>query len=338
MCSSDLRIIDSAAAGTRFSKALAVNLRSLDILAPSGISERLIAAGQKIRRMILHEGGDRLATLHLDRIDHPHPFILSLPQNETERLLAEGLAELGVVVERQCALVGFKQTDGRVIATLDRGGALEDHTADYLIGADGAHSKVRASLGVGYPGAAHDHHWSLADVTLDWPYGDDEMSMFMAASGTVLLVIPYGERRFRIVAATPGVLSQLPFGRVLGDVIWQSDFTTSHRLVDHYGAGRVFLCGDAAHIHSPAGGRGMNLGIEDAAVLADRICHGGLETYSADRRPIGRSIIRQTDAMLSIMASRNPLARRVRNMVIRYLLPWEPMQSRLRTRIMGLAD
>ena len=201
----ELRIIDSAATGTRFSKALAVNLRSLDILAPSGISDKLIAAGQKIRRMILHEGRDRLATLHLDRIDRPHPFILSLPQNETERLLAEGLAELGVVV-------------------------------------------------------------------------------------------------------------------------------------DHYGAGRVFLCGDAAHIHSPTGGRGVNLGIEDATVLADRIRHGGLETYSADRRPIGASIIRQTDAMLSIMASRNPLARRVRNMAIRYLLPWEPMQSRLRSRIMGLAD
>ena len=332
-----VRIVDRAEAATPFSRALAINIRTLDLLAASGLSDKLIAAGQKIHRMILHAGDRRLAVLHLDRLVHRFNFILSLPQSWTERLLAEDLAALGVRVERGTALVGFTQSDHGVNATLDGGGGAVTARADYLVGADGAHSRVREVLGLEYPGAAHHHRWSLADVRLDWPYADDTVSLFMNPDGAVLLVIPMGDRRFRAVATVPDVLSRLPFGRPAGAPIWQAEFTTSHRIVERYRAGRVYLCGDAAHIHSPAGGRGMNLGIEDATVLADRIRGGGLETYSADRRRIGQSIIRQTDALLAAAARRDPLGRALRDLAIRLLLPLEPVQRRIRQRLMGLA-
>ncbi len=333
-----VRIIDRNDAATPFSKALAINVRTLEVLEPSGLSAKLIAAGQKIHRMNLHEGSKKLAVLHLDRLPHRYNFILSLPQSETERLLAEGLEALGVQVERKTALVDFEQSSEGVTATLSWNGGKEAARVDYLVGADGAPSNVREILGIEYPGAAHAHHWSLADVYLDWPYPDNEVSLFMHPDGKVVLVIPMGNGFFRAVATVPGVLSHLPFGRVQGEVIWRSDFTTSHHIVENYGSNRVFLCGDAAHIHSPAGGRGMNLGIEEATVLADRICKGGLETYSADRRPVGQSIIRQTDALLTTAARRDPLGRALRNFVIRFLLPLEPVQRRVRWRMMGLAD
>ncbi len=342
-----VRIIDSNEAPTPFSKALGINSRTLDILEPSGLSAKLIAAGQKIRRMNLHEGSRRLAAIHLDRLEHRYNFLLILPQSETERLLAEDLTELGVEVERGVTLTGFTQSDGGVTATVERGGEAETLEAGYLVGADGAHSQVRKTLGAGFPGAAHEHQWSLADVHLDdWPYGDDEAAIFMHRDGMTMLVIPLGRpvgqpmgpRLFRAIATVPDVLSHLPFGRVRGAPVWQSDFATSHRIVESYGSGRVFLCGDAAHIHSPAGGRGMNLGIEDATVLADRICTGGLETYSDDRRIVGRSIVAQTDAILATAGRRDPLGRALRNLAIRFLLPLEPVQRRLRWRLAGLAD
>jgi len=333
-----VRIIDRNAARTELSKALAVNVRTLEHLERCGLSERLIAAGQRINRMRLFRGTEHLASIHLDRLPHRHNYLISLPQSETERILEEDLASLGISVERETPLTAFEADGETVRATLaPAAGEPTTVAADYLIGADGAHSTVRKALGVGFPGGRHEFKWNLADVEIDGPYGDDEVTMHLHPAHA-MLVIPMGRRRFRIVTTVPDALSRLPMGRIVGAPGWQTDFASSHRIVDSYGAGRVFLAGDAAHLHSPAGGRGMNLGIEDATVLADRIVDGGLETYSDDRRRVGQSIVAQTDRMLAMATLRHPLGRAVRDLVLRHLIPTEAVQRRLRPRLMGIAD
>ncbi|WPZ34583.1 FAD-dependent monooxygenase [Thalassobaculum sp. OXR-137] len=334
----EVRIVDRNGARTILSKALAINVRTLEHLEASGLSDRLIEAGQRIHRMRFFGDGIPLATIDLSRLPHRYNYLVCLPQSETERILEEDLNALGGRVERETELTGFQQEGERVAATLSGpGGWEETATVDYLVGADGAHSVVRKGLGVGFPGSRHDLTWNLADVELDGPYGDDEATMHLQPEHA-MLILPLGRRRFRIVTTVPDALNRLPVGRVVGAPSWTTDFTTSHRIVDSYGSGRVFLAGDAAHIHSPAGGRGMNLGIEDATVLANRIVGGGLETYSRDRRKVGLSVIGQTERMLAMVTLRSPLARALRDLALRTLLPLEPVQARLRPRLMGVAD
>lgn len=334
----EVRIIDRNAARTTLSKALAINVRTLEHLEGSGLSDRLIEAGQRINRMRFFSGADPLATIELGRLPHRYNYLVSLPQSETERILEEDLIGLGGRVERETELAAFRQAGDTVAATLiGPEGPEESATADYLVGADGAHSTVRKGLGVGFPGGRHDLRWNLADVEIDGPYRDDEVVMHLQPEHA-MLVLPLGRRRFRIVTTVPDALDRLPMGRVVGEPAWTADFTTSHRIVDTYGAGRVFLAGDAAHLHSPAGGRGMNLGIEDATVLANRIVGGGLESYSLDRRRVGLSVITQTERMLTMVTLRNPIVRALRNTALRCLIPMEPVQARLRPMLMGLAD
>lgn len=334
----EVRIIDRNAARTTLSKALAINVRTLEHLEASGLSDRLIDAGQRINRMRFFTGASPLATIDLGRLPHRYNYLVCLPQSETERILEEDLIALGGRVERETELTAFRQEGDSVSAALlGSGGWEETETADYLVGADGAHSAVRKGLGVGFPGRKHDLSWNLADVEIDGPYADDEAVMHLQPAHA-MLVLPLGRRWFRIVTTVPNALEHLPLGRVVGTPGWVADFTTSHRIVDSYGSGRVFLAGDAAHLHSPAGGRGMNLGIEDATVLANRIVGGGLDTYSRDRHRIGRSVIAQTERMLAMVTLRNPLARALRDAALRTLVPLEPVQARLRPRLMGLAD
>ena len=333
-----VRVIDRNAARTTLSKALAINVRTLEHLEAAGLSDRLIDAGQRISRMRFFNGAEPLATIDLGRLPHRYNYLICLPQSETERILEEDLNALGGRVERETELTAFREEDDGVsVALLGPGGWEETASTGFLVGADGAHSAVRKGLGVGFPGRKHDLNWNLADVEIDGPYADDEAVMHLQPEHA-MLVLPLGRRRFRIVTTVPDALDRLPMGRVVGTPGWVADFTTSHRIVDSYGAGRVFLAGDAAHLHSPAGGRGMNLGIEDATVLANRIVGGGLETYSRDRRRVGLSVIAQTERMLSMVTLRNPLARALRDVALRTLVPLEPVQARLRPRLMGLAD
>lgn len=333
-----VRIIDRNPARTTLSKALAINVRTLEHLEASGLSDRLIEAGQRINRMRFFRGADPLAEIDLSRLHHRFNYLVCLPQSETERIFEDELNAQGGRVERETELTGFHREGETVTAALTGpGGWAETATVDYLVGADGAHSAVRKGLGVGFPGGRHDLRWNLADVQIDGPYRDDEAVMHLQPAHA-MLVLPLGRRWFRIVTTVPDALNRLPLGRVVGQPAWNTDFTTSHRIVDSYGAGRVFLVGDAAHLHSPAGGRGMNLGIEDATVLANRIVGGGLETYSRDRRKVGLSVIAQTERMLTMVTLSNPLAQALRNLALRCLVPLEPVQARLRPRLMGLAD
>ena len=281
-------------------------------------------------------GNDILVQVDFSRLPDPYNFMLSLPQSDTELILEETLLDRGVAVQRETELLEFTQDDDGIEARLSDGGTNLDLSADYIVGCDGAHSTVRKLLGLDFSGERYPEAWSLADVRMEWPFGHGEGNLFMGIGGGVLFVISLPGARYRVIANAPDALSLLPAGSHVSEVLWQTDFMVSLRQVDSYGQGRVFLAGDAAHIHTPAGGRSMNLGIEDASVLAERMVAGALESYSRDRHKAGHQVVRESDLQFRAANIRNPLLKGLRNAVMRNVLSRECVQSGFRLRMAGL--
>lgn len=331
-----VRIIDKSSVRTDLSKAVAINARTLGLLEPSGITPRLLAAGIRIDGINLRDEDRILTRIRFSKLPAPYNFMLSLPQSETERILEDALAERGIRIERETVLTDFTQDGNGIEANLLQDGIEIQHRADYVAGCDGAHSTVRKVLGIGFEGERYPETWSLADLHMDWPYGHGEGNLFMRSDKRLLFVISMPNGRYRAIANAPDVLSLLPKGSHIHDIHWQTEFVVSLRQVNCYGRNRAYLAGDAAHIHSPAGGRGMNLGIEDVSVLARRIDEGGLEGYSRDRHKAGRKVLRESDMMFRMSKVGNPVLRAIRNGLIRNILGSETLQSSFRLRMAGL--
>jgi 2-polyprenyl-6-methoxyphenol hydroxylase-like FAD-dependent oxidoreductase len=302
-----VRIIDVAEAPTTTSKALAVNPRTLELLELTGVTARILEDGQPIRGVRIAHDGRIIAgfTPRWDRIAPGRPMTI-LPQARTEGLLAEALATLGVRPERGIGLATLSQTADGVTARLTNGEVLE---APILLGADGAHSATRHALGLGFPGDGSDTPWHLMDVDIDGAPPDEARVDFQRSGPIVAL--PFRGRTFRLIGFGAELLPRLPAGWTAGEVRWRSEFRVSHRMVERMSVGRVCLAGDAAHIHSPIGGRGMNLGIEDAYVFAacavDAL--GGrverLADYDRLRRPVDGSWVASSRKLTGFVESQS---------------------------------
>jgi len=345
------RIIDKKEGPTNLSKAAGVNARSLELLTPSGAAERLIEAGLIVREGNLHYEDKRLAKLHFDNIPHKYNFLLTIPQSETERVLLGWLRERGVEVEWQRELISFENSGTGVrvklgTATGDETPATEDETAEaeYVVASDGPHSTIRHGLKREFIGRPYTDDWSLADVIMDWPYPENEIELFMHESGQLLFVAPFGDKRYRLISNTGKVKDLLPPGSTIRETLWESDFHVQLRQVDNYQEGRCYLAGDAAHVHSPAGGRGMNLGMEDATMLARKLAidgtearHQALATYNEERHPAGEAVLDQSDRMFKIASEKDWLKRTVRNLAMPLLLASDDVQARILREMAGLA-
>jgi 2-polyprenyl-6-methoxyphenol hydroxylase-like FAD-dependent oxidoreductase len=333
----DVRIVDQNPTRSEHSKAIGVNARTLELLEPSGVTERLLAAGLRLRRFNFRSAERLLATVDLGRVRHRYNFMLALLQAATERTLEQRLAEHGVPVEWSTKLTGLEAAADRVRATLIADGGERTVEARYLIGADGAHSAVRHALGLPFRGTTDPSPWLLADVRMDWAFGTGELNLF-ARPAAVLGVIPIEPGLFRLVSNGPEPRDMLPVGARVHEEVWRSAFRISYRQVDRYQVGRVFLAGDAAHVHSPVGARGMNLGIQDGTVLARKIAQGGLKSYSAERHPVGARVIRQTRALTRLVTARHPLARWARDQLFAHVIgPLPQVQRALARQVLGLA-
>ncbi len=331
-----VRIIDQNPGRSQHSKAIGVNPRTLELLEAAGVTERLLAAGRRIRKANLWRADRLLATVDLTRLEHRYDFMLALAQSETERLLEESLAERGVRVERQSELLAFADAADQVRAQVRCNGSEQEIEAEHLIGADGAHSTARHTLGLEFRGATYPFPWQVIDVRMSGPLAEDEVHLQLGGSA-LLFMISAAAGTFRLASDGDDALRLLPEGGVVHEVLWRSSFRVSYRQVDRYQEGRVFLAGDAAHIHSPVGGRGMNLGIEDATILARKMIEGGLETYTAERHPVGARVIRQTHALTRLVTTRAPWARWLRDHLLPLALGLEPAQRQFRRRLAGLS-
>ena len=356
------RIVDQEEATlARQSRALAIQARTLEIFERLGIAEEVVSQGNKLRAINSYSEEHRLARVTLGELESTFPFLLILPQSKTEAILDERLRRFGVSVERGTRLAGLTQDEDGVSATLERAdGSVEEVRTSWLVGCDGAHSAVRHSLGLGFEGSSDPELWALADAELRTSLPDDELHVFFGEG--VLFMAPIGEGLWRVGGnllgerrspdqePPPEEVQALIDARasekgVLGEPQWLSYFHFHSRLASSFREGRVFLAGDAAHIHSPAGGQGMNTGIQDAHNLAWKLAlvNAGatraalLESYDAERRPVARQVVRATDGLTRSLTLRNPAARMVRNLTLPRLTTLEPVRKRIRGNLSQLS-
>jgi 2-polyprenyl-6-methoxyphenol hydroxylase-like FAD-dependent oxidoreductase len=350
-----VRVLDKNAHQAQESRAFAVHARSLELLHVLGLADAFLDRGVIATGAQVFVEGRPVAEIDIadiGRTDTPYPFVLMLPQWEIEAILAEDLRRQGVEVEHQVEVVDVRPSEHDVVvrATCADGGRLEV-TAAYAIGADGAHSVVRRCLGLRFEGAPYPQGFLLADCRVEWGLDHDRLKLFVGDRnlavfmplrgrevGRIIAIRPYEEGAstepagvapvtLDEVAAAFSAVAKVPV--TLSEPRWVTRYRLHHRGVDRYGTGRVFVAGDAAHIHSPAGGQGMNTGLQDAANLAWKlalVCAGRaprelLDTYHAERWPVGRKILERTDRIFAAMSSQQAWAARLRNFVLPFVAP-----------------
>ncbi|RPA20115.1 FAD-dependent monooxygenase [Gordonia sp. OPL2] len=333
-----VRIVDPLEEPPQYAKAVGVQPRTLEVFEGMGVLREILDAGVEMRGQIIFVNEAEVGRIDLEvPADIPFRFHC-IPQYETERVLRERLTELDTQIERGTRLVGFEQDDDGVTVTLEGPAGTETVGVGYVVGADGAHSTVRKTLGLTFEGAAFEEQYMLGDVVVDWsqPRGYSIRSMHQSDGATddLLVCIPLpGNGRYRMSMLVPEQLAVAPSSpgdgiahgfegarapqladiqavvdrlapepATVSDLRWSSVFRISHRIVDAYSRGRVFVAGDAAHIHPPTGAQGMNTGIQDAHNLAWKIAlavegvaaDGLLASYDAERRPVGEDVVGRT--------------------------------------------
>lgn len=369
-CNINVRILDKGDQQAHESRAFALHARSLELLLSIGLADKFLEAGTITPGAQIFVNGHKAAEMNIDDIgatDSPYSFILMIPQSEIEKILVAELEKYNVKVEHNKEVINFKQDDHRVVATaVNKQGQTEIINAAYLIGADGAHSIIRKALNLPFEGAAYPQNFMLADCRIDWPLDYEFLKVFMrgralgiffpikgAALGRVVTIAPHTEQNDSAAAKLATTAEPLTLAEVeksfqeatglpvtLSNAIWTTRYRIHHRGVNKYSEGRVFVAGDAAHIHSPVGGQGMNTGLQDAANLAWKLAlaikgHGSqelLQTYNAERWPIGQKLLHFTDKLFEGVASQSRVSALFRNVFFPLLMKIVTKNRRCKTR------
>ena len=353
------RILDKAAAPGMSSRAMGVQARTLEVFDNMGIIEEVLSRGvtgvgvkaYERETLVMHLNFHFLAS---DAI--PYPYGVMLPQNVTEELLIELLHREGGAVERLKEVTELRQEAEKVVVTVHN---LQDDTAfelrvRWLIGCDGAHSRVRKAVGLAFEGSTYDEEFLIGDASLDWKRSPQDVYVWMHRDGQ-FGVFPLPHNKWRLLATIPTtndkaapqasveLLQRLMQERTgdstttISHPIWLSNFKINRRMVSSYRKERVFLAGDAAHVHSPFGGQGMNTGIQDACNLAWKLAlvvrgkaaDALLDTYQQERLPIARKVLSATDQHTRIFFARTVIFRLLRDYVVIPLLNQAFVQRRL---------
>jgi len=342
-----VRIIDRTAEPGTTSRALAVQARTLEFYAQLGIADTIVAAGVVVDNVNLWTNGVRRARVPIRRIGEgmtPYPFPLVLPQDVHERILIDELRKLRVQVERRTSLVRFEQDDRGVRATIaGPDGSTTQLSVPYLAGCDGASSTVREQLKIGFPGGTYSGVFYVADVQASGPAIDRGLHLDIEDADFAIVFPLKPDGHVRLVGTVrelPAGQRDLTFEDVKGTAIehlqlrvesvqWFSTYHVHHRVADRFRGERAFLLGDAAHIHSPVGGQGMNTGIGDAVNLAWKLAavlNGDaketlLDTYEPERIAFARRLVATTDRAFTVVTRSGQLARLVRTTVVPRVAP-----------------
>nr|WP_323779775.1 NAD(P)/FAD-dependent oxidoreductase [Amylibacter sp.] len=299
-------VIEKSATPSNLSRAVGVLPRSIAIFERAGVADQILQQAIAVERVIFHNQANSAVDLRLDDLPEKNHRLFALAQDQTEAVLRNRFHQLGGTVQFGCKLTQITQTEAAVNASINNA----PHSYDYVIGCDGTRSAVRSGLGIAFNGIDLPEEWSIADVdATDWP-NPNCFQGFLLEQGKVAIVVPLAANRFRVIANQADALAALPVPMIVTTLHREATFTISVRQVTHYQQGRVFLAGDAAHCHSPVGGRGMNLGIADAADLAGRFVAGGLEGYHAARQAEGKAVLTLSERGRRIATSQNLLLRR----------------------------
>ncbi len=334
-------LIDKLAEGQNTSRAAVIHAHTLEVLEQIGVSQRLASEGIRLTKFSLRDRDDVLLRLSFDRLPSRFAHLLMIPQDVTERVLAANLSAHGLPVRRGWTLDHLVETAAGVEAAVTTPSGPRTIRARYVVGADGMHSLVRRTAGIEFPGGSYEESFVLADVEMAWAHGRDEVMLFFSPAGLVV-VAPLPRGVFRIVAT----LGDAPeWWRVddvqalidtrgptrgrsrVTNVLWSSRFRLHHRVADHYRSGRLLLVGDSAHVHSPAGGQGMNTGLVDACVLGQLLADvvrgrkddAQLDIYEALRRPAAMKVMGLVGRLTTMATLKSTPLRFVRNALLRTL-------------------
>lgn len=334
-----VRIVDKSSGPGKTSRAMAVQARTLELYGQLGLTDAVVAAGHPNPTMNLWANGKRRARLSMGDAGAsvtPYPYILTYPQDEHERLLIDRLEQLGIRVERETEFISFEEQPDHVLSRLrTKDGAETTCRSTFLSGCDGAKSPVRHQIGAGFEGGTYKQIFYVADVRLDGldPPGEAHIAL---DSSDFVAVLSYGHSGLSrlIGVVTDGDAEKITFkdvghraierlGVKVEEVNWFSTYRVHHRVTDTFRKGRVFLAGDAAHVHSPAGGQGMNTGIADAINLAWKLAaviHGQatdalLDSYDQERKAFAKKLVETTDRMFTFVTAESNFADFVRTRV-----------------------
>jgi 2-polyprenyl-6-methoxyphenol hydroxylase-like FAD-dependent oxidoreductase len=351
----DFLIVDGKSGPTRESRALGVQARTLELYEALGIAAAAVEQGRPTLAVNLYVGERRVQRIPLAEIGRgqsPYPFLLILEQSRNEALLYGALRDAGCDVAWNTSLGGFRDEGEHISATLRHAdGREETLTADWLVGCDGARSTVREQLGLTFAGGTYENAFYVADVRAEGPLMQGELMVCLSRETFVLFFPMPGEQRYRVIGVLPrdgrlddptltfddieaAVRAQLDIDVRFSDVAWFSAYRVHHRCVQRFRTGRVFVAGDAAHVHSPVGAQGMNTGLQDACNLAWKLAlvasgQAGaalLDSYHAERWPFAQRLLATTDTAFRVAVSPRPLPRMFRLRVF----PW--LASRLMQR------
>lgn len=331
------RIIDNnAPSPENESRALAVNQRTLDLLGPSGVTKKILDEALILRQMRVFSKEKLLTTIRLNDDAADDVILHSIPQGRTERLLAARLADFDIAPEWGVAFTGFADApDDALVAKLEGPNGSENFVADMVIGADGAHSQVRKSLGLSFAGESFPETFYIRDVTYDrdLPVDFGEARFFNPG---VVARVPVSIRTLRYISTLENYHSLIQHPANVVATPWETTFKVSFRHVESMQRGNVFLAGDAAHIHSPVGGRGMNLGIEDACWLAWLLSEERQAEYTALRMEAVKHVLAQTKANTRAILLKNPILVWLRNMLVPLALKLPFVRSAFLDGVRGL--
>ena len=351
-------VVDKLAAGLNTSRAAVIHAHTLETLQPLDVVEELERRGLRLQHFSVRDGDRALLRLQFDRLPTRFNHILMIPQDETEAVLADQLAALGGVVHRGVSALSVWQEGAGCEVKLDTPDGAQIVHADYVVGGDGMHSVVRESAGIGFDGDSYADSFVLADVTMNWKTDRDEVAFYLSEEGPVVVApLPHGH--FRVVATVANAPEKPDAALIetimnergpkrqqirVGEVFWSSRFRLHHRVASVYRKGNIFVMGDAAHVHSPAGGQGMNTGLVDAVVLG-RLLAGvlkegrpvaDLDHYEALRRPAALEVVSMADRLTKVALVRSTWGKMLRSIVFGVLNLSSGFKRRIQLSLSGL--
>jgi 2-polyprenyl-6-methoxyphenol hydroxylase-like FAD-dependent oxidoreductase len=359
----EVRVLDKQLSRPNETRAIGIHARTLEVLHQLGMVEEFLALGHRVGGVVFHLGGRRRVQVRFGGLDTPYPFLLTLSQEQTQRILDQRLESLGVSVERGVAVLDVRHDgDGAELLIAARGEERQRTLhADWVVGCDGVHSIVRRRLDLAFDGEDYGQDWLMAEVTTDWPLRSDRFHIF-AHTGAVLAMFPLSSRRWRLfLAQVPNrggerqapdmeeierlAAQRGPKGMRLTDPTLLAAFRCYLRSTKTMRSGRVLIAGDAAHVHSPAGGQGLNTGLHDAFNLGWKlalVAEGQapptlLDTYQAERVPIATSVLALTHGLVRTFTMPSPRKRFLRDQLLPIAMGMPAGQRRYTNRLSQLS-